>query len=281
MSDSFVLLSSPFPREPGGGGREYGLLLSMKENGKRKPGGPAEGEERMGGRNRKQRKHTNSFVRARGILMPGILKLNETKLYCLKRDPLYGDGQMDLVHLFHMLFSIIHQQKKTWCFPHIKIHLVCHHPPQLLLAYQTKIHMSCSVWCVERKAPPCWEETVWPHLDGKYSSPELLVKQLLMNGCSPFLASVIERWEEITPHSKPGGHRDFCTSAPSSLLLSPFLCPPGGRSQQQHHLGNHLREMKSSFLKQQAPSRPPFFSGGGKGQFCASQRGVNNCICRG
>lgn len=124
MSDSFVLLSSPFPREPGGGGREYGLLLSMKENGKRKPGGPAEGEERMGGRNRKQRKHTNSFVRARGILMPGILKLNETKLYCLKRDPLYGDGQMDLVHLFHMLFSIIHQQKKTWCFPHIKIHLV-------------------------------------------------------------------------------------------------------------------------------------------------------------
>lgn len=155
VSDSFVLLSSPFPREPGGGGREYGLLLSMKENGKRKPGGPAEGEERMGGRNRKQRKHTNSFVRARGILMPGILKLNETKLYCLKRDPLYGDGQMDLVHLFHMLFSIIHQQKKTWCFPHIKIHLVCHHPPQLLLAYQTKIHMSCSVWCVERKAPPC------------------------------------------------------------------------------------------------------------------------------
>lgn len=70
--DSFVLLSSPFPGEPGGGGREYGLLQGMKEKGKRKPGGPAEGEEGAGGGNRKQSKCANSLVRVRGILRPGI-----------------------------------------------------------------------------------------------------------------------------------------------------------------------------------------------------------------
>lgn len=70
--DSFVLLSSPFPGEPGGGGREYGLLQGMKEKGKRKPGGPAEGEEGAGGGNRKQSKCANSLVRVRGILWPGI-----------------------------------------------------------------------------------------------------------------------------------------------------------------------------------------------------------------
>jgi len=31
VSDSFVLLASPLPREPGGGGREYGLLQSTEE----------------------------------------------------------------------------------------------------------------------------------------------------------------------------------------------------------------------------------------------------------
>ena len=72
VSDSFVLLSSPLPREPGGGGREYGLLQSMKEKGKRKPGGPVEGEEGMGGGNRKESKCANSLVRAREILLPGI-----------------------------------------------------------------------------------------------------------------------------------------------------------------------------------------------------------------
>lgn len=76
VSDSFVLLSSPFPREPGGGGREYGLLQSMKAEGKRKPGGPAEGGEGLEGGNRKQSKCANSLVRARGIFLPGILKLN-------------------------------------------------------------------------------------------------------------------------------------------------------------------------------------------------------------
>lgn len=72
VSDSFVLLSSPLPGEAGGGGREYGLLQSMREKGARKPGGPVEGEEGMGEGNRKQRKSANSLVRARGILLPGI-----------------------------------------------------------------------------------------------------------------------------------------------------------------------------------------------------------------
>lgn len=60
-----------------------------------------------------------------------------------------------------------------------------------------------------------------------------------MNGCSPFLASLIERSEEITPGSKPGGHRDLCTtttcshrhpSAPGALSSSGIaVVTAGGR----------------------------------------------------
>ena len=120
--------------------------------------------------------------------------------------------------------------------------------------------MSCSARCVERKTPPCWEETVWPHLDGKYSSPALLVKQLLMNGCSPFLASLIER---------PGGndtsqqsrrpprvlhHHTRIISGHYGGFTSPL--PLGGRSQQQHRLGHHLKEMKFASWGEQAPGFP-------------------------
>lgn len=55
-----------FPREPGGGGRESGLLRSGEERGKRKPGGPAEGGAGTGGGSRKQSKCANSLVRAKG-----------------------------------------------------------------------------------------------------------------------------------------------------------------------------------------------------------------------
>lgn len=59
-----------------------------------------------------------------------------------------------------------------------------------------------------------------------------------MNGCSPFLAFFIERSEEITPGSKPGGHRDLCTPTTCSRR---HPSAPGGRSSIP---GNYWREVR-------------------------------------
>lgn len=65
-----------FPREPGGGGRESGLLQSGEERGKRKPGGPAGGEQEPEEGTESKANVQIAWLGQRGILLPGIWKLN-------------------------------------------------------------------------------------------------------------------------------------------------------------------------------------------------------------
>lgn len=84
VSDSFVLLSSPLPREPGGGGREYGLLQSMKEKGKRKPGGQLRGKMEWGEGTGSKANVQIASLGQDGSSCPGFENLIKQRLYRLK-----------------------------------------------------------------------------------------------------------------------------------------------------------------------------------------------------
>lgn len=108
-SDSFVLISSPFPGEPSGGGREYGLLQSMKEKRRESLEAQLRGKKELGEGTKSKANVQIASLGQGGSSGLGFENLIKQRLCCIKGILyLWGDGPRDLRNFFRVLFSVTH-----------------------------------------------------------------------------------------------------------------------------------------------------------------------------